>query len=161
MKSKNDKQRLFEVMGRLDKTFKIIKEFDISTVEKTDKYYNLIEFIGENIGYLNFLHTTNSEENAKLICQTGLRYENFKKTTDFVNNVDGLVYMLDIRKQYGNFTVIIQINRNIPNNYESISKKITNKDEDGEKIFILSPQYIKGYYNRITKEIFANPSFKK
>jgi hypothetical protein len=161
MKSKNDRQRLFEVMGKLDKTFKAINEFDLSTVQRTDAYYNIVEFIGESIGYSNYLHTTNSEEIAKLICSNGFKFEIFQKTTDFVNNIEGLKYRLNIRKVYGNFTVIFQINRSIPNDYESISKKLTEKGEENADIFLLPPQYIKGYFNRTTKEIFANPSFKK
>jgi hypothetical protein len=153
---KNEKQRLFEMMNKVGGM--PINEFDITSEENQSKYENLINFIGESQGYSFYLHTTNSEENAKSICQTGLRFEIFQKTADYINNVNGLVYMLDIRKPYGNFTIIIQINSSIKN-YESVSKKNTN--ENGEEIFILPPEYIKGYYDRTTRKIFANSSFKK
>ena len=134
---------------------------EFSTESKYDyenKYQNLIEFIGESQGYNNFLHTTKTEENTKSICQNGFRFELFQKTTDYVGNVAALVYMLSIRQPYGNFTIIIQISSSI-RDYESISEMTT--DDEGNEIFILPPQYVKGYYNRTTREIFPNPLFKK
>lgn len=156
VKSEDNKQRLFEMMNRVGGM--PLKEFDITPEENQAGYLNLINFIGESKGYSNYLHTTQTEENAKSICETGLRFEIFQKTVDYVYNIVGLIYMLSIREPYGNFTVIIQIKGNIKN-VESISKKGHN--ENGDEIFVLPPQYIKGYYDRTTKEIFANPLFKK
>lgn len=34
-------------------------------------------------------------------------------------------------------------------------------DDEDEEVFILPPQYIKGYFDRTTNEIFTNPLFKK
>jgi hypothetical protein len=154
---KSNKELLFErmhIIGGMP-----LKEFNLDTTNANQlTYKNLIDFIGESTGYLNYLHTTNSEANAKSICDTGLRFEEFEKTTDYISNVTGLVYMLNIRAAYGNFTVIIQIKSSIKD-MESISKKTTN--EDGEEIFILPPQYIKGYYDRNTQKIFSNPLFKQ
>jgi hypothetical protein len=142
-----------------------LKEFDVQTKQHQGEYQNLIEFIGESQEYSTYLHTTNSETNAKSICNNGLRYEVFQKTTDRISHVDGLIYMLMIREPYGNFTIIIQINASI-HDYESISKKVIDVDipiehSDNNEIFILPPQYIKGYYNRTTREIFENPLFRK
>lgn len=136
-----------------------LKEFSvkITTPEQT-QYQNLINFVGESEGYLTYLHTTNNEQIAKEICQKGFQYRTFEKTTDLVNNVDGLVYMLGIRNPYGNYTVIIEI-KNTIQDYDAISKKSI--DEEGEEVFILPPQYIKGYYNRTTRQSTPNPLFRK
>ena len=153
----DNRQRLFEMMNKVGGM--TLTEFSVDIRnEQQEKFKNLIEFIGESQGYNNFLHTTKTEENAKSICQNGFRFEIFHKTVDFINNVDGLIYMLSIRQPYGNFTIIIQINNSI-RDYESISQKTI--DEEGNEIFIFPPQYIKGYYNRLTREIFPNPLFKK
>jgi hypothetical protein len=122
------------------------------------KYQNLVDFIGEESGFFSFLHTTNSVENAISICENGFRFKKFDKTSDYVCDAVTLAYMLNIRKHYGDFTVVIQISKDIPQ-YEKISKM--EYDDESEEIFILPPQYIKGYYNRITNEIVANPLFKK
>jgi hypothetical protein len=153
---KNNKQRLFEMMNRVSNM--PLKEFDVTTEKNQSEYQNLINFIGVSKGYSNYLHTTDTVENAQSICKTGLRFEIFQKTADYIFNVIGLIYMLGIRKDYGNYTVIIQIKGNIKD-IESVSKR--GHDENGDEIFVLPPQYIKGYYDRITKEIFVNPLFKK
>jgi hypothetical protein len=150
---KYNKQLLFERMHTVGGM--PIKEFE---VRNSEKHQDLVRFIGESIGYLTYLHTTDTIEKAKSICNTGLRFEIFQKTVDLVNNVDSLEYILMIRKPYGNFTVVIQISKSIKN-YESISKEST--DEEGNEIFVLPPQHIRGYYDRTTKEIFANPLFRK
>ena len=122
------------------------------------KYQNLVDFICGESGYFNFLHTTRTEENALSICLNGFRFKKFDKTSDYVCDAISLAYMLYIRKHYGDFTVIIQINKNITH-YEAMSEK--ELDDEGEERFVLPPQYIKGYYNRITNEIIANTLFKK
>ena len=152
---KDNRQRLFEMMNKVGGM--TLTEFSLATRETQNEYRNLIDFIGESLGYSNYLHTTSSETNAKSICNNGFRFEIFQKTTDYISNVDGLVYMLMIREPYGKFTVIIQIKSGIKD-YESISEKTTN--DEGDEMFILPPQYIKGYYNRTTKEIYSNPLFK-
>jgi hypothetical protein len=121
------------------------------------EYQNLIDFIGEFKGNSTYLHTTETVESVKSICEIGLNFEDFGKTTDYIHDIVGLIYMLSIRKRYGNYTLIIQMNKNIENSYESISKK--ERNGNGDEIYILPPQYIKGYYDRTTKAVFANPLF--
>jgi hypothetical protein len=128
------------------------------TTIPASKYDHLVDFICDTPGFFNYLHTTNSIENAALICEQGLRFDTFEKTTDYVCDRDSLAYMINIRKHYGDYTVIIQISKHI-NNYEAISRKIY--DEEDELVYILPPKYIKGYYNRITHELIANPLFEK
>jgi hypothetical protein len=122
------------------------------------KYQNLVDFIGEAKGYFSFLHTTNTVEKAKSICENGFQFKQFDKTSDYICDIVTLAHNLNIRKHYGDLTIIIQISNRI-SNYEAISEK--EYDETGEELFILPPQFIKGYYHRITNEIFANPLFKK
>jgi hypothetical protein len=121
-------------------------------------YKQLIAFICEEAGYFSFLHTTNTVEKARSICNSGFQFKKFDKTSDYVCDAVSLAYMLNIRKHYGDFTVIIQINKNI-SHYEEISQM--EYDDEDEEVFILPPQYVKGFYNRITNEIYANPLFKK
>jgi len=152
---KTNKELLFERMHTVGGM--PLKEFEITNTTKTNiKYQSLIDFIGESKGYSIYLHTTDTVENAKSICENGLEFKDFDKTTDSINSVDALVYNLNIRRDYGNFTVIIQISGNI-SNYETISRK--GYDKNNEEIFILPPQYIKGYFDRTTYKIFANPLF--
>ena len=124
----------------------------------TAGYQELVDFICEKKGYFTFLHTTNSIEKAVSICENGFRFQKFDKTSDFVCDSITVAFMLSIRKQYGDFTVIIQISSHITH-YESISEKII--DEEDEELFILPARFIKGYYNRATNEIFINSAFRK
>jgi hypothetical protein len=123
----------------------------------THKYLTLLEFISNCDQNFCFLHTTNSLEKAESICHNGFVYSQFDKTTDYVCDIITLAYMLNIRKHYGDFTIVIQIDHSITN-YAEIS--IKEYDVEGEEIFILPPQYIKGYYNRTNHEIIPNPLFK-
>jgi hypothetical protein len=129
----------------------------MSEIVKT-KYQNLVDFICEDPGYFSFLHTTDTIEKAKSICENGFRFKKFDKTSDYVCDAVTLTYMLNIRKHYGDFTVILQISKDTPH-YEKISEM--EYDDEGEEVFVLPPQYIKGYYNRITNEIVANSLFEK
>jgi hypothetical protein len=153
---KTSKELLFERMHTVGGM--PLKEFSIETTrpEQTE-FKNLIDFLGNSKGYDIYFHTTRNEGIAKEICQNGFQYKTFEKTTDPIINVVGLIYMLGIRKQYGNFTIIIEMKNTI--DYYAISKR-SGVDEEGDEIFILPPQYIKGYYDRTTKEIYPNPLFK-
>lgn len=124
----------------------------------TSNNQELVDFICEGSGYFSFLHTTNTVEKARSICESGFKFKKFDKTSDFVCDNVTVAFMLNIRKQYGDFTVIIQI-RSYITHYEPICKMEI--DDECEEVFILPPQYIKGYYNRVTKEIYENPFFKK
>ena len=154
---KTNKKLLFEMMHKVGGM--PLKEFNTEINNNgQEQYQNLINFIGIAENYFTYLHTTDSENNAKSICQNGFRFETFSKTVDYITDVVGLVYMLNIRKPYGNYTIIIQVNSTIEN-YESISEK--SYDEDENEVFILPPQYIKGYYNRTTNVIVPNSLFKE
>ena len=143
------KKSLLESQKRI---FEIMESFNSNTDD--ERYKNLIDFIKKPGHHLTYLRTTDSIENAIVICKQGLIFEDFRNTTDYVPDVVSLIYMLLIRKQYGNYTVIIQINEDIKDRtYEEIS------GPNGEEGFILPPEYIRGYYNRKTEEIFENPLF--
>lgn len=132
---------------------RIFELFNINTND--ERYKNLIEFIDQSKHHITYLHTTPSEETARIICGEGFIFEEFGNTTDEVNDEVTLAYKLLIRKQYGKFTIIIQINENVKDRYyEEIS---TPNDDD---TFTLPPRYIRGYYNRETREIIKNPLFE-
>jgi hypothetical protein len=121
-------------------------------------YQDLVDFICEQDGYFSFVHTTNTEEKAKSICENGFRYKKFDKTADYVCDRVTLEYMLAIRKHYGDFIIIILISRRITN-YDALCQM--EFDEENEEIFTLPHQFIKGYYNRITNELYKNPFYVK
>jgi hypothetical protein len=120
------------------------------------KYQNLINFISDCDACFSFLHTTNSLEKAMSICKNGFVFSQFDKTTDYVCDIVSLTYMLNIRKHYGDFTIILQLSNQIKS-YTEIS--IKEYDVEGEEVFILPPRYVKGFYNRNTREIFLNPLY--
>lgn len=122
------------------------------------KYQELIDFIMDCNNCTSYLHTTGSLENAQSICSNGFVYNQFDKTTDYVCDMVTLAHNLNLRKHYGDYTIIIQINRKITS-YNSISAR--EYDVEGEEVYVLPPRYIKGFYNRHTHEIFLNPLFAK
>lgn len=140
-----------------------LREFELSSNDA--QYDNLVHFIGESngqltylTGYLTYLHTTDKVETCESICRNGFVFEIFEKTTDYVHDIASLRYMLSIRRHYGDYTIVIQISKEITD-YESISRKTI--DDNGSELFILPPHYIKGYYNRISSGIVHNPLFRK
>lgn len=133
-----------------------LREF--ADVQTQTRYPVLYKFITDSFGYNTFLHTTASAETAKAICNKGFNFQIFDKTTDYITHPDDIDYLIAMRKSYGNFIVVIQIRSNITS-YESISTSGTN--EDGEEIFILPPQYIKGYYDKSSGQLYVNPLFRK
>jgi hypothetical protein len=151
---KSSKQLLFEMMHKV--AGMPLKEF--ANVQTATRYPVLFNFMSDTQGYNMFLHTTDSQEKANSICSKGFQYQVFDKTTDYVTNPDDIDYLISMRKAYGNFIVVIQIRSNV-SSYESISTNGT--DEDGEDVYVLPPQYIKGYYDKLNNRIYPNPLFKK
>jgi len=122
-----------------------------------------------NPGYSTYFHTTTSER-AKSILKNGFRFQQSRKSTDYVFDIYSIAYWLNCRKQYGDSVVIIQVDAGVKRIEEvSILEKTRNKAywaENSEYLgndfnYILKPSYIKGFYNRETQKITPNKLFKK
>lgn len=121
-----------------------------------------------------FLHNTRTEAIAKKIVEEGFTFQNqLYYSTDRINPKDSveISYFLVERKDYGDFTIIIEISRSLfkkvcaiaeesDHHFEdilSISEPIYGDDD--EYIYTLSPHYIRGYYNNKTGDLVTNPLF--
>ncbi|OFX53612.1 MAG: hypothetical protein A2046_14040 [Bacteroidetes bacterium GWA2_30_7] len=132
------------------------------------------KFISSNNDVLKYLHNTSDEEIAISIMQNGFRFESrLDYTTDMVsgNDVVQIEYFKLIRKKYGKFTMVIHIGKNIVDKYnlllkntvfffyEVISTLESELSQDGESVFVLNPQFVKGYYIHEKKIGIINPLY--
>jgi hypothetical protein len=118
-----------------------------------------------------FLHNTREKAIAEKILREGFVFENqLPHSSDRVNPNEPIeiTYFLFQRKDYGSYTIIIAIPKNV---YE-IYTKISNDHETGieevmtisepflgdndELIYTISPKHILGYFNNKTAEFFSN-----
>jgi len=143
------------------------EHLDASNKEE-GKHKALIDF-AINPGYSTYFHTTTSDR-AKSILINGFRFQQSRKSTDYVFDSSSIAYWLNCRKQYGDSVVIIQIDAGVKRIEDiSILEKTRNKAywaENSEYLgndfnYILKPRYIKGFYNRETQIITPNKLFKK
>lgn len=121
-----------------------------------------------------FLHNTRKEEIAKNILQEGFTFQNqLYYSTDRINPNDPveISYFLYERKDYGDYTIIIEITRALfrkvcliaessDHHFEdvlSITEPVLGDDD--EFVYTISPHYIRAYYNNKTGELVENPIF--
>ena len=131
----------------------------------------LATILKEYNGCLFFLHNTKEFSIVETIMNEGFIFESqLPHSTDRVNPNEPIeiTYFLFQRKDYGFYTMIIAIPRNI---YESYSE-VSNKNEIGieevmtitepyfgdndELMYTISPKHILGYFNIKTSEFFKN-----
>jgi len=106
-----------------------------------------------------YLHTTN-EDVCKKILENGFEFYEFTKTVDEISNdIDTFNYKLGLRIPYGNFTVIIQTLKPVVNG-EDVTIKEPFIGEEGDLIFTLSPNHVKGYFNNKNGEFVENSNFE-
>ena len=132
------------------------------------------EFIGLEMDISKFIHTTPSRQIAEGIIENGLEFENhLMHTTDQVSGFDlvELNYFLMIRRNYGNFTLVIEIADELITDFakrlraynchfsEALSKYPPTYNEDDNPVYILPEQFIKGYFDQKTSERVYNPVF--
>ena len=127
-----------------------------------------------------FLHNTREHEIVEKIMNEGFIFESqLSHSTDRINPGEPveIAYFFFQRKDYGNYTIIIAINRELYDSYTETAARtemeveelltITNPyyGDNDELIYQLSPKYILGYFNIKTSEFFKNskwdPFFKK
>jgi hypothetical protein len=132
------------------------------------------EFIDPQVEISKFMHQTPTRELADLIIRDGFEFENhLMHTTDQISGFDlvELNYFLMIRRNYGQYTVIIEIADEIINEY-TIKLKNTRFhfsevlsigppwiNDDDNPVYRLAKQFIKGYFNQNTLESFYNSNF--
>lgn len=123
---------------------------------------------------LTFLHNTGTEQKAKKIVKYGFRFNShLDYSTDNVSAKDEVTvrYFTLTRQAYGNYTVIIQIARNIIEHYSTILDNTPHHfsevltvcppvlGNDEEFIYQLAPQFIKGYIYMPKCELVLNEKF--
>lgn len=132
------------------------------------------KFMGTDKDLLNYVHNTYSEEIANKIINEGFIFEKYlENTSDLISpsQIIDIKYFLHRRRSYGNFTILIQIEKKIVENLseqlngtpfhytEAITKKDPEPSPDGEMLYVLPEQYIKGFFNQDTLEIVKNALF--
>jgi hypothetical protein len=123
---------------------------------------------------ITFLHNTHSDAIAKKIINEGFEFQShLDYTTDVVSAKDPVTikYFTIVRQAYGNFTMIIQINKDIIEHYshqlkhkehhfsEILSVKPPYIGYEEDLIYCLAPNFVKGYIDICTSEFVANPNF--
>jgi hypothetical protein len=125
-----------------------------------------------------FLHNTKEFSIVESIMNEGFIFESqLPHSTDRVNPHEPIeiTYFLFQRKDYGFYTIIIAIPREIYENYSDVSNKndtgieevmtITDPvtSDNDEPLYTISPKHVLGYFNIRTSEFFKNvnwdPSF--
>ena len=134
----------------------------------------LFEVLAKDKSSIVLLHNTDTISKAKGILRNGFKFENqLTYSTDRVNPRDliEINYFLVERKEYGDFTIIIEINKEILNQYsrlaetsdltfeEILSTEKPELSDNDEFVYTLSHYYIKGIFNNKTGEMLVNPVF--
>ncbi len=139
-----------------------------------EKLRSLQEFIGQEINISKFIHTTPSLEFAEEILNNGFEFENhLMHTTDQISGFDlvELNYFIMIRKNYGQFIIVIEISDRLIVEYtkklqsynfhfsEVLSKYPPYFNDDENPVYTLPEQFVKGYFNLETMVKKYNPLF--
>ena len=132
------------------------------------------DFIRGSSDLYTFLHNTISEEMARHIMQGGLIFENhLLNTSDHVSGTDlvELNYFRTIRKYYGDYTVVIQMNARLVEDFshrlrqtkyhfsEALSKTRPTYTKEDNPVYILPEQFIRGFFDHRKKKGIENPRF--
>ncbi len=136
-----------------------------------------INFIMENEkDMMIYMHYTRNEEDAESILKEGFRFaDSFYKTALPVSK-DKLDIKIhhNSRKYYGDLVILICISKDIANFYSMELEKAGIKDlsfeniltesppsrnDNSDLIYVLPHQFIKGYINHKTGDIFENTDF--
>ncbi len=134
----------------------------------------LASILERDTGCLLFLHNTKDEETARQIMNEGFQFEEqLTYSTDQINPKDTVEinYFLVERKEYGKYTVIIEIDKALYKKYnyliersdihfeELISLTLPVLSDNDEYIYTLAHYYVKGYLNNFTGKFTANKNF--
>lgn len=156
-----------------------IKRFSIDYISGSESYENLhikglTKAIGNDTTNLTFLHNTKNEDDALKIMRDGFEFQShIDYTTDVVSPKDPVTikYFTIVRQAYGNFTIVIQIAKNIIEDYsnqldnishhfsEILSIKPPYIGPEDDLIYCLAPHFVKGYINATTGKVYYNADF--
>ena len=91
--------------------------------------------------------------------ENGFRFELFQKTVDYIptNDIVTLKYVRYQREAYGDYVMVIQIDKNFANSIHNDFEQISSKTDD--EMFILPKEYIKGYFINSQMKFINNPKF--
>lgn len=162
----------------IEKIIRQVKEGQKEPEVKPSKIFedNIQDFIlKDEETEILYVHYTKNQDIAQKICDEGFIFaDSFHKTAELVTS-DKLdfVYKHYLRRQFGNFVLIIAIGKEVYNHYQNIikqsnkivnveqviSKKLKDSDENSDEVFRLPKDFIKGYINSETGEIFINANF--
>jgi len=180
------KNNIFKAEGDFTKLeFLIGKFFDFLGNEKKEKAYLVDNFLNQQIqdfifenndDAIIYLHYTYNKNVAQNIIDKGFEFVSpFDNTTSLLKK-DNVIINFNhyVRKSFGDYVIVICIDKELFNLYLNEVKKIDNKyteieellteippfvNNDGEKIFTLHKCFVKGYFNYYSKEIVANPDY--
>lgn len=142
--------------------------------ESRDNIFNLSQFIGKDEKLMTYLHNLNSVELANEIMKNGFNFENhLLNTTDLVSPDDlvEVTYFMNIRKAYGNITLIIQINNALIQSInarliqtrshfsEALTKTAPRNGPNELFVYTLPEQFIMGYFINTESLGVNNPDF--
>jgi hypothetical protein len=134
-------------------------------------------FILENDNKLKiYMHYTRDEADAQNILKTGFRFANsfYKTALPVTRDKLDMIIKHNSQKYYGHYLIIISISSETVNyfteeikkaglknlSYENIlTEDIPLRNENGEPVYLLPNQFIKGYINHLTGEITKNPDY--
>jgi len=135
------------------------------------------QFLFENDDKIKlFLHYTAKQSVAKKILKEGFKFLNsfYKTAVNIYNDELYLVHRHHEHKQYGQYVIVICISKDMYNHYsEELNKKhakniaveqiLTERgvemDDEGEELYVLPKQFIKGYFNYMDGTLEENPEF--
>jgi len=134
--------------------------------EREREIIKLESFIANDDSLRCYMHVTPEESYAKNILKVGFKYSNFNKTVDEYNGNDlnTLVWLRSQRSQYGNFIIVIQIDKDLLKRKGYDVEWLSNLDvefneDENESISILPKEYIKGYFIVDSQRIVLNKKF--
>lgn len=169
---KGGKDELFTILSRLHMV-------EFTRLLSRDKFFEkpILDFIFDHQEESRiYLHYTREQEVADQILQQGFHFRySFYKTADrIINDKLDLVYKHNRNKPYGTFIIVISIGNYIFGKYSEALKNIQDAeavveqllteippftDENGDIVYTLAHQFIKGYINYETGDIINNPAF--
>lgn len=160
---------------RLSKIKNLGKDVIEGTGKKDSIYLEkLIKVIETSSDVITFLHNTKTKETAKEILLEGFQFQShLDYTTDVVSAKDPVTikYFTIVRQAYGNYTMVIQISKQIIEDYsvlldnlahhfsEVLTVKPPFEGPEDDLIYCLAPNFVKGYVDAITGIFHANPNF--
>lgn len=123
-----------------------------------------------------FLHYTAKQDVAKKILEEGFIFVNsfYKTAVSIYNDELYLVHRHHEHKQYGHYVIVICISKDMYNHYsielnkrhakniaveQILTEHPIKKDDEGEELYILPQQFVKGYFNYMDGTMEENPEF--